>query len=65
MAAGEIRIQASAVGTRQDLREILVLGAAGKIQCEVATQPLSQANEVLEQLRRGKVSGRLVLSVGS
>jgi propanol-preferring alcohol dehydrogenase len=64
MAAGEIRIQASAVGTRQDLQEILAMGAAGKVHCEVATQPLSQANEVLEQLRRGKVSGRLVLSVG-
>jgi len=65
MAAGEIRIQASAVGTRQDLQEILAMGAAGKVHCEVATQPLSQANEVLEQLRGGKVSGRLVLSTGS
>jgi alcohol dehydrogenase, propanol-preferring len=64
MAAGEIRIQASAVGTRQDLEEILAMGAAGKVHCEVAVQPLSQANEVLEQLRRGQVSGRLVLSIG-
>ena len=63
MAAGEIRIQASAVGTRQDLNEILAMGAAGKVHCEVATQPLSQANEVLEQLRRGEVSGRLALSI--
>jgi alcohol dehydrogenase, propanol-preferring len=65
MAAGEIRIQASAVGTRQDLHEILAMGAAGKVHCEVATQPLSQANEVLEQLRRGQVSGRLVLRISS
>lgn len=65
MAAGEIRIQASAVGTRQDLQEILELGAARKVHCEVAEQPLSQANEVLEKLRRGQVSGRLVLSIGS
>jgi propanol-preferring alcohol dehydrogenase len=65
MAAGEIRIQASAVGTRQDLQEILALGAAGKVHCEVASQPLSQANEVLEKLRRGQVSGRLVLSISS
>jgi len=63
MAAREIRIQASAVGTRQDLQEILAMGAAGKVQCEVATEPLSQANEVLQKLRRGKVSGRLVLSI--
>jgi propanol-preferring alcohol dehydrogenase len=63
MAAGEIRIQASAVGTRQDLQEILAMGAAGKVHCQVAAQPLSQVNEVLEQLRRGKVSGRLVLRI--
>jgi alcohol dehydrogenase, propanol-preferring len=63
MAAGEIRIQASAVGTRQDLQEILALGAAGKVHCEVAARPLSQANEALEELRRGKVSGRLVLRI--
>jgi propanol-preferring alcohol dehydrogenase len=63
MAAGEIRIQASAVGTRQDLQEILALGAVGRVHCKVATQPLSEANEVLEKLRRGQVSGRLVLSI--
>ncbi len=63
MAAGEIRIQASAVGTRQDLQEILAMGAAGKVHCEVFTQPLSEANEVLERLRRGEISGRVVLRV--
>jgi len=63
MAAGEIRIQASAVGTRQDLQEILALGAAGKVHCEVLTQPLPEANEVLERLRRGEISGRVVLRV--
>jgi propanol-preferring alcohol dehydrogenase len=63
MAAAEIRIQASAVGTRQDLQEILAMGAAGKVRCEVTTQPLSQANEVLEQLRQGRISGRIVLRI--
>ncbi|MGA9544986.1 MAG: zinc-dependent alcohol dehydrogenase [Candidatus Sulfotelmatobacter sp.] len=65
MAAGEIRIQASAVGTRQDLLEVLALGAAGRVHCEVATRPLSEANEVLDKLRRGQVSGRLALSLSS
>jgi len=62
MAAGEVRIQASAVGTRQDLREVLALAAAGKVRCRVVTRPLSQANEALDQLRRGEVSGRIVLT---
>jgi propanol-preferring alcohol dehydrogenase len=63
MAAGEVRIQASAVGTRQDLAEVLALAAAGKIRCRVGTRPLSEANQALELLRRGQVSGRLVLVV--
>lgn len=62
MAASEIRIQASAVGTRQDLREVLAMAVAGKIRCQVATRSLDQANEVLDQLRHGQVSGRMVLT---
>ncbi len=61
MAGGEIRIQATATGTRQDLREILSLGAAGKVHCEVTARPMGQANEILERLRRGLALGREVL----
>jgi propanol-preferring alcohol dehydrogenase len=61
MAATEVRIQASSVGTRQDLREVLAMGAAGKVRCQTATRPLEQVNEALEQLRRGRVSGRMVI----
>jgi propanol-preferring alcohol dehydrogenase len=61
MAAAEVRIQASAVGTRQDLREVLALAAAGKIRCRVGTRPLAEANQALDLLRRGQVSGRIVL----
>ena len=64
MAAGEVRIRATAVGTRQDLREVLALAAAGKVRCQVAGWPLAQANEALNLLRKGKVSGRLVLTPG-
>ncbi|MGB2602743.1 MAG: alcohol dehydrogenase catalytic domain-containing protein [Candidatus Sulfotelmatobacter sp.] len=62
MAAGEIRIRASTVGTRQDLREVLNMAAAGKVRCQVVARPLAQANEVLGQLRKGQVSGRIVLT---
>ncbi len=61
MAASEIRIKASSVGTRQDMRELLAMAAAGKVRCEVATRPLTQVNEVFEQLRHGQVHGRMVL----
>lgn len=62
MAAREVRIHASTVGTRQDLREVLSIAAAGKIRCHVVSRPLAQANEVLDQLRKGQVSGRIVLT---
>jgi len=61
MAATEVRIQASSVGTREDLQHVLAMAAAGKIHCQTTTRPLAQINEVLEQLRRGQVSGRIVL----
>jgi len=63
MAAGEIQIKASAVGTREDLREVLALGAAGKVHCQVTTRPLAAVQEVLGQLRRGEISGRVVLQM--
>ena len=62
MASGEVRIRASAVGTRQDLREVLAMAAAGKLRCQVVERPLAQANEVLDQLRKGQVPGRIVLT---
>ena len=61
MAAKEVRIQASAVGTRQDLREVLAMAAMGKIRCRVATRPLCDVNAAMDQLRNGQVSGRIVL----
>jgi len=61
MAAGEIQIKASAVGTREDLREVLAMGAAGTVHCQVSTHSLAKVQEVLGQLSRGEVSGRAVL----
>jgi propanol-preferring alcohol dehydrogenase len=62
MAAGEVHIQATAVGTRDDLREVLAMAAAGKVRCQVTRRPLAQVNEVLSELRHGRIAGRVVLS---
>ncbi|MGA7685021.1 MAG: zinc-dependent alcohol dehydrogenase [Terriglobales bacterium] len=64
MAAGEIQIKASAVGTRDDLREMLEMGAAGTVHCQVTERPLDDVQEILEELERGEVSGRIVLRIG-
>jgi alcohol dehydrogenase, propanol-preferring len=50
------------VGTRQDLTEILAMAAAGGVRCFTATRPLAQANQVLDELRHGRVPGRVVLT---
>jgi len=62
MAGTEIRIQASAVGTRQDLREVLEMAASGKVRCQVTSRPLAAANEILDDLRHGRIAGRVVLT---
>ena len=62
MAATEVRIQASSVGTRQDLRELLAMAAAGKVRCQVTTLPMAEANQALEDLRKGAITGRVVLT---
>ena len=61
MAGREVRVQASSVGTRENLRDVLAMAAAGKLKCRVAARPLAEANEVLEELRHGQVAGRIVL----
>jgi len=63
MAAGEVRIRASAVGTRQELQEVLSLAHAGKLRCQVTTRPLQDVNRALEELDRGRVTGRIVLTI--
>lgn len=62
MAAKEIKIEASSVGTRQDLQEVLALAAAGKLRCHIETRPLSTVNQALDDLRRGRTAGRIVLT---
>jgi propanol-preferring alcohol dehydrogenase len=63
MAAREIQIKASAVGTREDLREVLEMGAAGTVRCRLTTRRLADVGEVFGQLSRGEVTGRFVLRV--
>ncbi len=64
MAATEVRVQASSVGTREDLRRVLEMAAAGKLHCQITKRPLAQANDALAELRAGSVMGRIVLTPG-
>jgi propanol-preferring alcohol dehydrogenase len=62
MSAREVHIRASAVGTRQDVREVLAMASEGKIRCQVTPRSLAEANEVLDELRHGQVAGRVAFT---
>jgi alcohol dehydrogenase, propanol-preferring len=62
MAMRALTVQGSYVGNPKELRELVRLAQAGDVEAlPVATIPQSQANEALNRLRDGKVTGRLVL----
>jgi len=61
LATREIRLVGSAVGSREDQRELLQLAAKGKVRCVVERLALDQVGEALERLREGQVRGRIVL----
>jgi propanol-preferring alcohol dehydrogenase len=61
MAATEIKIIASSVGTREDLRQVLEMAASGKLRCKTETRPLDQINNVFEDMRKGRITGRVVV----
>ncbi len=58
-----ITIRGSIVGTRKDLAEALQFAAEGKVRAHISRAPLSAVNQVLGQLRSGKVEGRMVLDL--
>jgi len=58
-----IRVLTSAVGSRQDLREVLALAAAGKIKTVAESIRLDEINAAFDRMRAGTISGRLVVEM--
>lgn len=56
-----VRVLPSRVSSRQELREVLKLAAAGKIRSRVRRFALQDVNQVLDLLERGEISGRAVI----
>ena len=63
LVSGETRIVASAVGTREDLRELFDLVERFPIRCRIETRPLDQVGKVFEEMKRGAILGRVVLTM--
>lgn len=58
---GERRLVSVANLTRQDGHDYLPLAAAAGVRAHVTTYPLAQANEALDDLRAGRLTGAAVL----
>jgi D-arabinose 1-dehydrogenase-like Zn-dependent alcohol dehydrogenase len=57
-----LTIRGSYVGSLAEMHELMALVQAGKIPpIPIAARPLDQANQVLDELRAGKIFGRVVL----
>lgn len=56
-----LTIRGSIVGTRQDMEEAIDFYARGLIHPTVATRSLGEINEVLDEMRAGKIDGRVVI----
>ncbi len=58
-----LTVRGSYVGSCNDLRELIDLVRSGKVQeLPVSSRPLSAASQTLDDLRNGKITGRVVLT---
>lgn len=56
-----LTVRGSIVGTRQDLAEALEFYARGQIHPTVATRDLREINAVFDEMKHGKIDGRVVI----
>ena len=59
----ELSVRGSNVGTRQDLNEAVAFAANGLVKATIRTAELEQINEVFDEMRQGKIVGRVVLKL--
>jgi propanol-preferring alcohol dehydrogenase len=57
----ETRVVGSVIGSRQQMREVLALAAAGKVRAVCERYPMEAASEALTRLKRGEIRARAVL----
>jgi propanol-preferring alcohol dehydrogenase len=56
-------VRGSIVGTRKDLQEAIGFAVEGKVKATTHTAKLEDINTVLDDLKKGKVEGRIVLEI--
>ena len=60
----EISVRGSNVGTRQDLNEAIAFAANGLVKADIETQPLENINAIFARMKKGEITGRVVLTIG-
>lgn len=58
-------VRGSIVGTRMDLQEAIDFALAGKVKATIHTAKLEDINAVLNNMKAGKIEGRVVLDIAS
>ncbi|MEM7021239.1 MAG: alcohol dehydrogenase [Pseudomonadota bacterium] len=63
MPQRSLSLQGSYVGTLEEMEEVMALGREGKVPpIPIDPRPLSEARQALDDLRAGRVSGRVILT---
>lgn len=60
---GELSVRGSNVGTRLDLNEAVEFAANGLVTAKIKTAKLPAINDIFEQMRAGRILGRMVLKL--
>jgi propanol-preferring alcohol dehydrogenase len=54
-------MRGSIVGTRMDLQEALQFADEGKVRAHYSTDRLERVNDILREMKQGRIDGRVVL----
>ena len=61
LVLGEITVVGNLIGTNPDLTDLIALAQQGKVVLHSTGYPLDAANEVIDDLRHGRIRGRAIL----
>jgi propanol-preferring alcohol dehydrogenase len=56
-------VRGSIVGTRKDMQEAIGFAVEGKVKATIHMAKLEDINDVLEQMKKGEIEGRIVLDI--
>lgn len=58
-------VRGSIVGTRKDMQEAIAFAVEGKVKADIHTAKLEDINKIFDDMRKGDVTGRVVLQIAS